>query len=132
MECMRDVKCDGAVIVTTPQEVALEDVRKELTFCNKTGIKILGIIENMSGYVCPECMDCSNIFSSGGGLSLAALAEVPHLGTLPIDPRISEKLGTSIITEIPDSTSASIYKQIVEMLLRDDKTDVGRPCVSIG
>lgn len=130
MECMRDVKCDGAVIVTTPQEVALEDVRKELTFCKKTGIKILGIVENMSGYVCPECLDCSNIFSSGGGLSLAKLAKVPHLGTLPIDPRVSEKLGTSIITELPESTSAVIYQHIVEMLLRENETDVGRVCVS--
>lgn len=49
MECMRGVKCDGAIIVTTPQEVALEDVRKEITFCKKTGIPILGVIENMSG-----------------------------------------------------------------------------------
>lgn len=52
MECMRDVRCDGAIIVTTPQCVALDDVRKELTFCKKTGIRILGILENMSGYVC--------------------------------------------------------------------------------
>jgi Mrp family chromosome partitioning ATPase len=50
----RDI-CDGAVIVTTPQAVALEDVRKELTFCRKTSINILGIIENMSGFVCPNC-----------------------------------------------------------------------------
>lgn len=49
------VKCDGAVVVTTPQAVAIEDVRKELTFCRKTGIPILGIIENMSGFVCPHC-----------------------------------------------------------------------------
>lgn len=46
---MRDVKCDGAILVTTPQQVALDDVRKEITFCKKTGIKIIGIIENMSG-----------------------------------------------------------------------------------
>lgn len=51
----RTVKCDGAVVVTTPQAVAIEDVRKELTFCRKTGIPILGIIENMSGFVCPHC-----------------------------------------------------------------------------
>lgn len=49
MECMRDVKCDGALIVTTPQQVALDDVRKEITFCKKTNINVLGIIENMSG-----------------------------------------------------------------------------------
>lgn len=55
---IRTVKCDGAVVVTTPQAVAIEDVRKELTFCRKTGIPILGIIENMSGFVCPHCTVC--------------------------------------------------------------------------
>lgn len=55
MENLRQFKNKGAVIVTTPQAVAIEDVRKEITFCNKTGIPILGIIENMSGYVCPFC-----------------------------------------------------------------------------
>lgn len=49
MECMHDVKCDGAIVVTTPQQLSLDDVRKEITFCKKTGIKILGILENMSG-----------------------------------------------------------------------------------
>lgn len=116
MECMKDVNCDGAVIVTTPQEVSLEDVRKEVTFCNKTGIKILGIIENMSGFICPECLDCSNIFSSGGGKSLAKLAKVPHLGTLPIDPRINTKNGKSVIDELPESTSAGVFKHIVQLL----------------
>lgn len=68
MECMNEIteKCDGAVIVTTPQEVSLEDVRKEITFCRKTKIEILGIIENMSGFTCPNCLECSPIFSSGG------------------------------------------------------------------
>lgn len=55
-------KCDGAAIVTTPQEVAIEDVRKEITFCKKTGIDILGVSENMSGFVCPNCSECPNIF----------------------------------------------------------------------
>lgn len=68
MECMNDVtaKCDGAVIVTTPQEISLEDVRKEITFCRKTQIKILGIIENMNGFTCPNCAECTPIFSSDG------------------------------------------------------------------
>ena len=51
----RDVKCDGAIIVTTPQAVAVDDVLREVTFCRKTGIPIIGIIENMSGFVCPTC-----------------------------------------------------------------------------
>lgn len=117
MECMKDVRCDGAVIVTTPQEVSLEDVRKELTFCNKTGIKVLGIIENMSGFVCPTCSHCTNIFSSGGGVSLAQHANVPHLGTLPIEPRLSLKIGKSFLTEYPKLPTATVLREIVEKLL---------------
>lgn len=120
---MKELNCDGAIVVTTPQQVSLEDVRKELTFCNKTDIKILGIIENMSGFVCPECMDCSNIFSSGGGNSLATLAKVPLLGTLPIEPRIQSlaQSGVSVIKELPETTSAAVFKQIVRMLCGTDK-----------
>merc|ERR550519_2615161 len=63
----------GAILVTTPQAVAVNDVRREVTFCHKTGIPIIGIVENMSGYVCPHCSECTNIFSSGGGQSLSNL-----------------------------------------------------------
>lgn len=118
MECMQEVRCDGAIIVTTPQEVAIEDVRKEVTFCKKTGINILGIVENMSGFVCPNCAECSNIFSSGGGEALAELAKVPFLGTLPIDPRVGELAGTgkSCITELPGCTTSNVLQKIVEKL----------------
>lgn len=120
MECMREVKCDGAVIVTTPQEVALEDVRKEITFCKKTGIKILGILENMSGFVCPNCQECTNIFSSGGGKSLAEVVGVPLLGTLPIDPRVGSLAGTgkSCLTELPDCTTSQVLKSVVTILTK--------------
>ena len=55
----------GAVLVTTPQAVAVDDVRREITFCRKTGVKIIGLVENMSGYVCPSCDNCANVFSKG-------------------------------------------------------------------
>uniref|UniRef100_A0A182K6V4 Cytosolic Fe-S cluster assembly factor NUBP2 homolog n=1 Tax=Anopheles christyi TaxID=43041 RepID=A0A182K6V4_9DIPT len=118
MECLKTVNTEGAIIVTTPQEMALEDVRKEVTFCKKTGIHILGIVENMSGFVCPNCSECTNIFSSGGGHSLAELAKVPHLGTLPIDPRVGELAGTgkSCVTELPDCTTTEVLKQIVRTI----------------
>lgn len=118
MECMKEVQCDGAIIVTTPQEVAIEDVRKEITFCKKTGIDILGVVENMSGFVCPNCSECSNIFSSGGGAALAELANVPFLGKLPIDPRVGDLGGTgkACVTELPDCTTAKVLQEIVKKL----------------
>uniref|UniRef100_A0A8D8YIV7 Cytosolic Fe-S cluster assembly factor NUBP2 homolog n=1 Tax=Cacopsylla melanoneura TaxID=428564 RepID=A0A8D8YIV7_9HEMI len=100
MECLKDVQCDGAVLVTTPQAVSIEDVRKEITFCKKTNIKILGLIENMSGYTCPHCKECSNIFSSGGGKSLAEYASIPYLGAFPIVPNKEDILGLDTMQAI--------------------------------
>lgn len=116
MECMREVRCDGAIIVTTPQQVALDDVRKEITFCKKTGIRLMGIIENMSGFVCPHCANCTNIFSSNGGVELAKFSGVPHLGTVPIDPRVALLNGTthSVLTQLPNSNTALTFKSLVE------------------
>jgi Mrp family chromosome partitioning ATPase len=120
MECLKTIKNDGAIIVTTPQEMSLEDVRKEVTFCKKTGINIIGIVENMSGFVCPNCTECTNIFSSGGGLALAELAKVPHLGTLPIDPRVGSLAGTGLacVTELPTSTTSVVLREIVEHIVK--------------
>ena len=75
----------GAVVVTTPQAVAVSDVRKELGFCAKTGVRVVGVVENMSGYVCPCCGVPANIFSKGGGAVMAADYRVPFLGAVPID-----------------------------------------------
>ena len=75
----------GAVVVTTPQAVSTADVRKELNFCKKTGIRVLGVVENMSGYVCPHCSECTDIFGSGGGKAMAEEFQVPFLGSVPMD-----------------------------------------------
>jgi Mrp family chromosome partitioning ATPase len=77
----------GAVVVTTPQAVATADVRKELNFCSKTGINVIGVVENMSGFVCPNCSECTNVFSSGGGKVMAQEFNVKFLGSVPIDPQ---------------------------------------------
>ena len=81
---------DGAILVTTPQAVACDDVRKEATFCRKLGVKIIGLVENMSGYVCPCCNEVSHVFGKGGGEALAAELNVPFLGSIPIDPRVGK------------------------------------------
>ena len=79
---------EGAVIVTTPQEVATLDARKAITFCRTSGIPVLGILENMSGFACPSCGTSTPVFQSGGGQRLAIELGLPFLGTLPLDPAV--------------------------------------------
>ncbi|KAH7135054.1 P-loop containing nucleoside triphosphate hydrolase protein [Dendryphion nanum] len=76
----------GAVVVTTPQAISISDVKKELNFCRKTGIRVLGVVENMAGFVCPNCSECTNVFSKGGGEIMAREFGVEFLGSAPIDP----------------------------------------------
>lgn len=77
----------GAVVVTTPQAIATADVKKELNFCTKTGINVIGVVENMSGFVCPNCSECTDVFSSGGGKVMAQEFNVRFLASVPIDPQ---------------------------------------------
>lgn len=107
---------DGVVLVTTPQNVSLGDVRREVTFCRKAGLPILGVFENMSGFVCPNCSECSNIFSSGGGAALARQAEIPFLGTIPIDPMVGEALDQG--RPLPQSPSLAAIRHFVDNLLK--------------
>ncbi|BES98802.1 unnamed protein product [Nesidiocoris tenuis] len=119
--------CDGAVLVTTPQLVAIEDVKKECNFCLRTGIAILGIVENMSGYVCPNCKECSNVFSSGGGKSLAELSNYPFLGAVPIDPRVNGgNRSESIMKSMPSTPAGQAYDQILTRLLQSIEENVQR------
>jgi Mrp family chromosome partitioning ATPase len=86
----------SAVLVTTPQCVSLIDVQKEIAFCQNVGLKIEGIFENMSGFVCPTCSECTQIFGSGGGKSLCDMQNLPYLGSLPIDPRLSNYMASGM------------------------------------
>jgi len=95
----------GAVVVTTPQAVATADVRKELNFCVKTNIRVLGVIENMSGFVCPNCSECTDIFMSGGGRAMAADFKVPFLGSVPLDPQFIALIETGRRPQYPAGTS---------------------------
>lgn len=81
---------DGAVIVTTPQNVSIVDVRKCVTFCHKLNVPIVGVVENMSGFVCPKCGETVEIFKSGGGESMAKDMEIPFIAKIPMDPEIME------------------------------------------
>lgn len=81
---------DGAIIVTTPQELSLNDVRKCINFCGQVNVPVLGVIENMSGLACPYCGTVINIFKKGGGETMAKQMSVPFLGSIPIEPMIVE------------------------------------------
>jgi ATP-binding protein involved in chromosome partitioning len=78
----------AGVIVTTPQELAVSDVRRCVTFCREVGLPVAGIVENMSGFECPQCQAVFNLFGKGGGESLAREMGVPFLGAIPIDPSV--------------------------------------------
>jgi len=115
---LRESGIDGAVIITTPQEVSLQDVRKEISFCHKMKVPILGIVENMAGFVCPSCHGRSDIFypSTGGAKALCKELHLPLLGSVPIDPRIARccDMGESFVEEYPDSPASEAYLAIID------------------
>ena len=117
---MKEVGIDGALIVTTPQEVALLDVRKEIDFCRKANIKILGLVENMSGFVCPSCKGESQIFraTTGGGRKLCEDLNIPFLGSVPLDPRIGKSCdaGESFFDNYADSPASNAILDVVDAL----------------
>ncbi|MBI9017793.1 MAG: Mrp/NBP35 family ATP-binding protein [Phycisphaerae bacterium] len=108
----------GAIIVTTPQEVSLADVRKSVNFCHKVKLNILGVIENMSGFACPCCNTITEIFKSGGGEKMAADMNIKFLGKVPIDPEIANcgDDGKAFVEHFPDSVSAKVFKDIIEKI----------------
>ena len=108
------VSLDGVITVTTPQEVALHDVRKGMTMFQKVNVPLLGIIENMSYYICGHCGDRAEIFSHGGGQRAAEKLGVPFLGAIPIDPaiRAGGDEGMPIVAANPDSPQAKTFRDI--------------------
>ena len=113
-------KADGLVIVTTPQDVALLDSRKSITFSAQAKIPIIGLIENMSGFVCPHCGEKTDIFKSGGGVATAKNMNIQFLGAVPIEPRIvlTGDSGMPIVIDDPDSVSAKIFKEITQKIIK--------------
>lgn len=86
--CQLAAPVDGAVIVTTPQRISTADVRRSIRFCQKTDVPVLGVVENMSGFVCPKCGETTHVFKTGGGETMSAEMGVPFFGRVPLDPRI--------------------------------------------
>ncbi|NLI78799.1 MAG: Mrp/NBP35 family ATP-binding protein [Candidatus Riflebacteria bacterium] len=110
---------DGAVIVTTPQQVATADVRRSISFCHKLDLPVLGVIENMAGFVCPHCQKTTDIFRTGGGEAMAADMGVPYLGRIPIDPELvnAGDQGVPYVQKFAERPAAKAFVHAVEPLI---------------
>lgn len=117
---LKESGINGAILITTPQEVSLQDVRKEIAFCRKVGVPILGVVENMAGFVCPSCHGRSDIFypSTGGARAMCEELNLTFLGSVPLDPRIARSCdqGESFVDEYPDSPASTAYLEIIERI----------------
>ncbi|MDO8263757.1 MAG: iron-sulfur cluster carrier protein ApbC [Gallionella sp.] len=114
----QQVPVTGAVIVTTPQDIALMDARKGLKMFEKVGIKIVGIVENMSTHICSKCGHEEHIFGAGGGEKMCADYNTELLGSLPLDIRIREQTdsGNPTVVADPNGNIARVYKQIARRI----------------
>jgi len=112
------IPVSGAVIVTTPQDIALLDARKALRMFEKVEVPVLGIVENMSTHICSKCGHEEHIFGSGGGAHMSAQYEVDLLGALPLDIKIREGVdsGRPTVALEPDSPAALVYREIARKL----------------
>lgn len=108
------IKEAKAIIVTTPQEVALADVRKSISFCKRIKMDIYGLIENMSGYVCPHCGKTVDLFGTGGGEQTAQNFGIPFLGSIPFDPNLVKAgdAGVPFAKEYADSAVTKAFNEI--------------------
>ncbi len=124
----------GAVIVTTPQSVALIDVRKCVTFCKQLNLPVIGVVENMSGFVCPHCGERTDLFKSGGGGEMADDMDVPFLGAIPFDPAIvlAADQGEPFIVKHPESETGRIFAALVAPLLSLKKREIAAKASACG
>jgi MinD superfamily P-loop ATPase len=107
---------DGSIVVTTPQDVALLDSRKSVTFSRQLRVPVVGIVENMSGLICPHCGKEIDLFKVGGGERAARELGVPFLGRVPIDPEIVQDSdrGAPFVISHPDSKATQTFKEMVK------------------
>jgi Mrp family chromosome partitioning ATPase len=120
------IPATGAIIVTTGQEVSLMDSRKAVNFARILKLKVYGIIENMSGLVCPHCAKSIDIFKKGGGEKAAKELGVPYLGSIPMDPAIVGLAdeGKPFVAHRPDSNAAKAFSNIVDKVITTSKSSV--------
>jgi ATP-binding protein involved in chromosome partitioning len=106
---------DGVIIVTMPSVLSSEIVKKAVTFAENLNMPVLGVVENMSGFICPHCGQKTEIFQSGGGVQMAKDMNVDFLGSIPIDPKIGVDAdkGSPFVVSYPDSEASKIFNEIV-------------------
>jgi len=111
---------DGAVIVTTPQTVAVSDVRRCITFCRQVKLPVIGVVENMCGFVCPKCHQVADIFKRGGGEKMAADMGVPFLGRVPITTAVVEsgEAGRPCVSHYASDPAALAFDLIADSVRR--------------
>ena len=117
---------DGAqaVIVTTPQKVAAIDVRKSISFCRQLNVPVLGVVENMSGFICPKCGEVTQILPEGGGRKIAADMNVPFLGAIPLDQNIAQSgdSGKVFIYHASETPTGKIMQGVIDQITELEQT----------
>lgn len=114
---------DGAIIVTTPQKVAAVDVRKSISFCRRLNVPVLGVVENMSGFVCPKCGEVTQILPAGGGKKIAEDMKVKFLGAIPMDPAVARSgdSGKVFVYHFSKTPTGKIMQDIIHQITYPDK-----------
>jgi MinD-like ATPase involved in chromosome partitioning or flagellar assembly len=112
----------SAVIVTTPQAVALMDAIKCLSFTRTVNLPVLGLIENMSGYVCPCCGEVTNVFSTGGGEDMARKEGLTFLGSMPVDPELVTLLDAADVERPEGETDGQVEERAFQLVQKYQKT----------
>ncbi len=122
-----------AIIVTTPQEISLADVRKSISFCRTVHLPIIGLIENMSGYTCPECGRYENIFGVGGGERTAEETGLVLLGKIPIDPNtvLAGDQGRPSLSEMGDTPATKAFREVVDAIVAANESATPPPLLSL-
>lgn len=116
------ITADGAVLVTTPQQVAISDVRRSVSFCRKLKLPILGVVENMSGFVCPKCDELTHIFAQGGGEKMCLEMNLILLGSIPLDPAMMKACddGENFVATNPESSTAKEFNKVIDSFLQEN------------
>ena len=119
----------GAIVVTTPQDLAVSDVRKCITFCRQLEVPVTGVVENMSGFICLSCGDKVDIFKTGGGSRMAEEMGVAFLGRIPIEPRLVDAgdTGCAYLDRFPDTETARAFENVLKAVDTETFAQVTSP-----